>query len=216
MRRFVSTLLSPIGKKGLMALSGALLGIFLLVHLLGNATAFLGRQAFLAYAENLHSMGQAIILFESALLVLFATHIILAATLYIEDCAARPQRYAVYRRQTKGWGARTMPYTGLAILLFLIVHLANFHFSGKNIPIADLILETFHNIPLALFYILSVSALALHISHGFWSMFQSMGISHPRYDALIRTTAIGASILIGTVYIMIPAMTFLSRTFLLE
>ncbi|MCF6289695.1 MAG: succinate dehydrogenase cytochrome b subunit [Desulfobacterales bacterium] len=213
LRGIIST---PLGKKGLMALSGAGLGFFLLIHLLGNLTAFMGRQAFLSYAEHLHRLGPLIQLFEAMLVSLFAVHVILAALLYLENLRARPQRYAVYKRQAGHWGARTMPYTGLVILVFVLVHLANFHFTNGEVEIADLVRSTLHQPGYGLFYILSMAALGLHLSHGFWSMFQSLGLSHPKYEPLVRNGALAISLLIGAVFILIPTLAMLSQRFLLE
>ncbi len=213
MRGIIST---PVGKKGVMALTGAGLGFFLLIHLLGNLTAFTGRQTFLAYAEHLHSLGPLIPLFEAILFLLFAMHLTLAILLYLENLRARPRRYLVYRRRASSWGARSMPYTGAVILVFVLVHLANFHFTNQEVNIADLVRSTLQRPGYGLFYILCLAALGLHLSHGFWSMFQSLGLSHPRYEPLLRNGALAISLLIGALFILIPALAMLWQGFLLE
>ena len=207
---------TPLGKKGFMALTGACLGLFLLVHMLGNLSAFMGRRAFLSYAEHLHSLGPLIPLFETVLLLLFTVHVTLAGLLYLENLRARPQRYAVYKREAGHWGARTMPYTGCVILVFVLVHLGNFHFTSAEVKIADLVRTTLHRPGYGLFYILSMAALGLHLSHGFWSMFQSLGLSHPKYEPLVRNGALAISLLIGALFILIPTLAMLSQRFLLE
>jgi len=215
-RWLAATLFSSVGKKGLMALSGAGLGFFLLSHLLGNAMIFAGRRAYLDYAALLRHLGPLLTILEAGLLLTFLVHISLAVSLYIEDCRARPQRYVAYQRTAGHWGARTMPYTGLLLLLFLGVHLAHFHFSNSEAPIADQVRSVLQQPAAAAFYILTAAALALHVSHGFWSMFQSLGLNRPLYEPLVKTGALAASLATGAVFILIPLLALLSAGFLLE
>jgi len=207
---------SSVGKKSIMAASGLLLSFFIVTHLLGNSVSFLGREAFNNYAERLHSLGVLIYLFEIGLLTLFLIHIITGIILYWENLQARPSRYAVNSIEGgRSPGSRTMPYTGVIILVFIIVHLMNFHFTDKSVPIADLVRELLSRPGLAFFYIFSLVALALHLSHGFWSLFQSIGFNHEKYNQLLLKGALVFSILVGTVFILIPLLTLVSRSFLL-
>ena len=207
---------SSVGKKSIMAASGLLLTIFILTHLLGNSVSFLGREAFNSYAERLHSLGVLIYIFELGLLTLFLIHILTGVILYFENLGARPSRYFVDTSEGgRSLGSRTMPYTGVIILVFIIVHLMNFHFTDKSVPIADLVRELLSRPGLAFFYIFSLVALALHLSHGFWSLFQSIGFNHEKYNQLLLKGALVFSILVGTVFILIPVLTLVSRSFLL-
>jgi succinate dehydrogenase / fumarate reductase cytochrome b subunit len=207
---------SSIGKKSIMAASGLLLSLFLLTHLLGNSFSFLGREAFNAYAEKLHSMGDFIYVFETGLLTLFLIHIITGIILYLENLGARPSRYAVNTSEGgRTWGSRTMPYTGIIILVFIVVHLLNFHFTDKSVPVADLVRRLLSRPGLGLFYIFALLAVALHLSHGVWSLFQSVGINHDKYNRLLLRGALAFSILVGTVFILIPVLALVSRSFLL-
>lgn len=207
---------SSVGKKSIMAASGLLLSLFLLTHMLGNSVSFLGRNAFNTYAERLHSLGVLVYIFEIGLLTLFLIHIITGIILYLENLQARPSRYSVNTSEGgRSWGSRTMPYTGVIILVFIIVHLMNFHFTDKSVPVADLVRELLSSPSLAFFYIFSLVALALHLSHGFWSLFQSIGFNHEKYNPLLMKGALVFSILMGTVFILIPVLTLVSRSFLL-
>jgi len=212
----VSLYRSSVGKKGIMAASGLLLSLFILIHLLGNSISFAGREAFNSYAEKLHSMGGFIYLFELGLLALFLTHIITGIILYIENLQARPSRYSVNSSEGgRSLGSRTMPYTGAIILFFIIVHLINFHFTDKSMLVADLVRELLSKPGLAFFYIISFIALALHLSHGAWSLFQSIGFNHEKYNQILMKGALAFSILVGTVFILIPVLALISRSFLL-
>jgi len=207
---------SSVGKKSIMAASGLLLSFFLLTHMLGNSVSFLGRDAFNTYAERLHSLGVLVYIFEIGLLTLFLIHIITGIILYLENLQARPSRYSVNTSEGgRSWGSRTMPYTGAIILVFIIVHLMNFHFTDKSLPVADLVRKLLSSPSLAFFYIFSLVALALHLSHGFWSLFQSIGFNHEKYNPLLLKGALVFSILMGAVFILIPVLTLVSRSFLL-
>ena len=207
---------SSIGKKSIMAASGLLLTLFIVTHLLGNSVSFLGREAFNFYAERLHSLGVLIYFFELGLLILFLIHILTGVILYFENLGARPSRYSVDTSEGgRSWGSRTMPYTGLIILVFIIVHLMNFHFTDKSVLIADLVRELLSKPGLAFFYIFSLIALALHLSHGFWSLFQSIGFNHKKYNQLLLKGALVFSILVGIIFTLIPVLTLVSRSFLL-
>jgi succinate dehydrogenase / fumarate reductase cytochrome b subunit len=207
---------SSVGKKSIMAASGLLLTLFICTHLLGNSISFLGREAFNSYAERLHSLGVLIYFFELGLLTLFLIHILTGVILYFENLGARPSRYSVDTSEGgRSWGSRTMPYTGAIILVFIIVHLMNFHFTDKSVLIADLVRELLSRPGLAFFYIFSLVALALHLSHGFWSLFQSIGFNHEKYNQLLLKGALAFSILVGIVFTLIPVLALVSRSFLL-
>ena len=207
---------SSVGKKSIMAASGLLLTLFIITHLLGNSISFLGREAFNSYAERLHSLGVLIYFFELGLLTLFLIHILTGVILYFENLGARPSRYSVDTSEGgRSWGSRTMPYTGVIILVFIIVHLMNFHFTDKSVLIADLVRELLSSPGLAFFYIFSLVALALHLSHGFWSLFQSIGFNHEKYNQLLLKGALAFSILVGIVFTLIPVLALVSRSFLL-
>ncbi len=187
---FIETCTSSVGKKYIMALTGLLLGSFLLIHAAGNSSIFWGRAAFISYAAHLHSLGILVNIFEIGLLAVFLLHVATGTLLFLENRRARPSRYEIVRSAGgRTWGSRTMPYTGLVILAFLLLHLANFHFTDHDLPIADIVTPVLANPLYTLLYGIGMAALALHTSHGFWSLFQSLGISHPRYDRAIRVLA---------------------------
>lgn len=211
-----ATISSSIGKKSLMAVSGFLLGVFVLVHMLGNATALAGRATFLSYAEQLHAFGGLLLFFELALLAIFLCHLITALLLWRANCAARPVAYAVSRGAGgRTIASRTMLYSGLVILLFLGYHLAQFSFGGGDEVVADLVRDTLGRPLNAAFYLIALLALALHLSHGFWSLWQSLGVEHPKYTPGLRRGAVAAAILIGFIYSLLPLFALLSPRFLL-
>jgi succinate dehydrogenase / fumarate reductase cytochrome b subunit len=207
---------SSVGKKSFMAASGLLLSLFLLTHLIGNSISFWGREAYNSYAEKLHSLGVMVYLFEIGLLALFLIHIITGILLFLENLGARPSRYAVNASAGgRSWGSRTMPYTGVIILIFIIVHLLNFHFTDKSVPVSDLVRNLLSRPGLGIFYIIALLAVALHLSHGTWSLFQSFGFNHEKYNQLLLKGGLIFSIVVGIVFIFIPVLALVSRSFLL-
>jgi succinate dehydrogenase / fumarate reductase cytochrome b subunit len=212
---FVQTLTSSLGKKYIMALTGSLLGGFLLVHAAGNASIFWGRDAFISYAEHLHALGFLLEAAEIVLSVLFLAHVITGVLLFFSNYRARDSRYAVSGNGGgRTWGSKTMPYTGLIILCFLGIHLWNFHFDDTGRTIADIVAEVLNRPFYTVIYSIGLLALALHISHGFWSMFQSVGINHPRYDFFIRCSAWIFCTLIAGVFLLIVFLLLVNSTLL--
>ena len=215
MNWLITTFKSSIGKKAAMALTGSILGLFVLVHLVGNITSYWGREVFVQYAEHLHSFEVLLLVFEIILVTVFLLHVLFALSLYIENLQSRPQNYVVNKSSGgQTWGSRTMPYTGMLVLIFLIIHLIHFQATKEQSPSADIIRNTLSQTGYAAFYIVSVLALALHVSHGFWSMFQSLGWDHSKYTPTIKAGAFLLSILIGTLFSSIPLLTLFYPEFL--
>jgi succinate dehydrogenase / fumarate reductase, cytochrome b subunit len=210
------TFSSSIGKKMLMAASGSFLGFFILVHLLGNSTSLFGRATFIAYAGHLHSLGFLIPIFEILLLTVFGTHVFLAVLLFFENRKARPDQYAIVTsRGGKTIASQTMLYSGIIILIFIGVHLKNFHFVSHEQSIADIVRNTLNKPVFTVFYIVGVLALGLHISHGFWSLFQSLGIEHPKYTRTLDKKAAKVGLTIGLLFALIPLLALFLPGFLL-
>lgn len=183
---FVRLVTSSIGKKLIMSTSGLLLLLFLCSHAAGNATIFMSSKVFQSYADELHSHPLIVLVFSLAILVIFLAHILVGLYLFYQNRAVSNSRYAVSTRVVKNsFASETMPYTGLFILLFVVVHIFGFTFSPKSILISVTVKNLLSNFFYALFYILAFIALAIHLSHGFWSMMQTFGVNHPRYNELI-------------------------------
>ena len=197
---------SSVGKKLMMALTGLCFIGFLTGHLIGNLTLYGGRDAFNAYAEHLHALGPVITLVEWGLLTLAAIHVFTGMLLFLKNLKARPVRYAV----NKNGGGRTissalMPYTGFAILLFLIYHLLQFHFVDKTFTtIYDIVSLAFANVLNISFYIIAMVVVALHIRHGFWSLFQTLGANHPKYMPMVMGGSLVCSLIFGIGFGFLP------------
>ncbi len=139
----------------------------------------------------------------------FLIHILTGISLFLENRKATggSNRYTV-RKSAGGqtWGSRTMPWTGATILAFLILHLLNVRFVDHSVSVADTVVTVLGNPFLSFLYFLGVAALTLHISHGFWSLFQSFGINHPQYNGLIRWGGYLLTALISCIFLGVVAL----------
>jgi succinate dehydrogenase / fumarate reductase cytochrome b subunit len=202
----VDTLGTSVGKKLMMAVTGLCFIGFITSHLVGNMTIYGGFNSFNNYAEKLHSLGSLISLAEWILLALALVHVTTGVFLFFQNIAARPDRYEKNKRAGgRTISSSTMPYTGLIILIFVVFHLIDFHFVDKtNITIFEIVLNTFQNPVYALGYIMAMVVLAVHIRHGFWSAFQTLGANHPKYMPLVMGASILFSIIVGIGFGFIP------------
>ena len=201
-------LASSIGRKVVMAVTGAILFAFVVAHLIGNLQVFLGAEAFNRYAVFLREflaltgLGVARI----GLLVAAVLHVWSATSLTLESRRARPEGYREQKWKESTYASRTMRWSGVILLLFVIYHLLHFT-TGTVHPrfiegdVYFNFIEGFRSVPVSLFYIFAMLALGLHLQHGLWSMFQTLGVSHPRSMRIVRVGAwiFAALIVIGNI-----------------
>ena len=206
MNWFVDTLGRSIGKKLMMAATGLCFIGFLVVHLAGNLSVYISGEAFNAYAEHLHALGPLLTVAEFGLLALACIHVATGLVLFYQNFTARPQRYVVDRRAGgRTIGSATMPYTGIFILAFVIFHLMNFSFVDKTgTTIFQIVSSAFQHPAYVLFYTVAMVVVALHVSHGLWSAFQTLGANHPKYMPLIMTASIALAVIIGVGFGFLP------------
>ncbi len=202
---FVSFIKTSIGKKLVMATSGFLLLSFLAIHAFGNAAIYMGSKYFQIYADTLHGFPVLVLIFGLGLLGIFVAHIGVGLLLFFEK-RKTSSRYNVQSRVVENtFASRTMPYTGALIFLFLIIHVFGFGIAKpEDVKISLLVQDYLSGFFYSLFYILSFIALAIHLNHGFWSMLQTFGINHPRYNTLISALTIAVPALFLVIFGGIP------------
>jgi len=203
---FTQTLASSIGKKWLMAITGLGFCLFLVGHLAGNLSIYGGRDAFNAYAEHLHTLEPLIKVMEAGLILFAALHIVSGLVLFVQNYSARPVRYHVNKSGGgRTIGSRTMPYTGVLILVFVVLHLMKFTFVDKTgTTIYDIVSATFQSPLYVVWYVAMMVVAAVHVSHGLWSAFQTLGANHPKYTPFIQKFGIGFSVVIGIGFGSLP------------
>jgi succinate dehydrogenase / fumarate reductase cytochrome b subunit len=211
MHWITGTLGSSIGKKLMMAITGFSFCGFLTAHLAGNLTIYGGQAAFNSYAAHLHALGPLITVAELGLLTFGLVHVITGLTLFLGNLKARPVRYAVNKSAGgRTLGSATMPYTGVLLLVFVVLHLMNFHFVDKtDTTIFNIVSSAFANPVYVAIYILAMIVAAIHVSHGFWSAFQTVGANHPKTMPLIRTISIAFAVIVGVGFGFLPIYIFL-------
>lgn len=207
---------SSVGRKSLMAVSGLALTGFLLGHLAGNLLVFAGPEAINSYAKGLLDLGALLWVIRSGLLIIFVLHIYFGITLTIENKRARPIAYSCEKTIQASLASRSMHITGLVILFYLIFHLAHFTIgvvdpsvydrydaSGRH-DVYNMIIYGFQNPIFSVSYILAMMAMALHLSHGLPSLFQSMGLSSDRFTTAFKKTGIAVAIFLFIGFTSIP------------
>lgn len=200
------TVWSSIGKKAVMAVTGLCFCIFLVGHLMGNLTIYAGKDAFNTYAERLHALGPFLTLIELGLLIFAIIHITTGLTLFYQNWRARPTRYSVTKRGGgRTLGSATMPYTGILLLAFVIMHLINFSFVDKGeTTIAQIVSQQFENPLYVMIYMAAMIVAAFHVRHGFWSAFQTLGANHPKYMPALMVLSIVFGIVVGIGFGLLP------------
>ena len=204
---------STIGRKVVMALTGVVLFGFVVGHMAGNLQMFLpnGPEAMHEYALLLRSLlhGTGLWIARAVLLASVLLHIWSAWTLTRDSRAARPVKYRQWEPRRSTLYSRTMRWTGVLILLYVIYHLLHMTFGTVHPDFVEL--QPYHNLvtgfqrPVAAWgYVAAMILLGFHLEHGIWSMLRTLGVSHPRYVAMTKALAIGFAIIIVLGYISIP------------
>lgn len=216
---FTRALSSTIGRKVIMSLTGLFLITFLIVHVSGNMLLFKndGGEAFNLYAEFMTTSPLvrllSIILYSGLIL-----HIVYSIILTSINRSARPVGYKLaHPNQNSTWRSRNMGLLGTIIFVFLVIHLRTFwyemHFG--DVPVENyggvevknlyaVVVEAFSQWWYVLFYLLALVGLAYHLAHGFWSAFQTLGMSHKKYTPFIKSLGLWFSILISVLFAAMP------------
>ncbi|HEX4788269.1 MAG TPA: succinate dehydrogenase cytochrome b subunit [Actinospica sp.] len=208
---------STIGKKAVMAATGLIMVLFLLVHMLGNLKIFFGPHDFDGYAGWLRTIGEPVLhgawflwIQRVVLFVALVLHVTCAVQLSRRDLAARPTRYAHGRRAQATFATRTMRWGGAIIALFLVWHILDLT-AGVTNPDFDKG-SPYHNVVadfqvwwINLVYFAGVLAIGLHINHGFWSATRTLGLGRrPGRDATVRAVGSTLAVVITLGFLSVP------------
>jgi len=216
MSRLANLYRTSVGKKIVMAVTGIVLLFFVIGHMLGNLKIYFGQKDYDHYAAFLREVGfplfpRTALLWVARLGLLTAVvlHITAAIQLSAQSFAARPIRYRMRQRLAFSYASYTMRWGGVVILLFVIYHLLHLTFGAVHSSFEEG--KVFHNVVtgfqvpiVSIAYIAAMIVLGLHIYHGLWSSFQTLGINNPKYNAWRRPTALAVSLIIVLGNISIP------------
>jgi succinate dehydrogenase / fumarate reductase, cytochrome b subunit len=200
---------SLVGKKVVMAVTGVILLLYIIGHLLGNLQIFEGPERLNAYAAFLKSTGELLWAVRIVLLVSLVLHVIASVQVSLASKRSRPAGYAEKKSIETSYAARTMIWSGPLIFLYVVYHLAMFTFlvTGPGYSPTDVYrneVQAFQVPAISAFYVVAIVFLGMHLYHGAWSMLHTLGASNPRYRVLRRTIAPVVAIAITVGYIAIP------------
>lgn len=217
MPSFKKALESQVGRKILTGVTGVGLILFIIGHLLGNLTIFGGAQLFNEYTLKLESLGWILYVLEAIIAVGFLLHAWLGISIWLKRRKARPDGYKSY--QSKGgpshvsWASKSMIFTGIILLIFLVLHINTFKFGATDTimidghqarDLKDLVLQKFQNPLYAFGYTFVMILLGFHLKHGFWSAFTSLTMKHNKFSGFIYTVGFVFAILMAVGFIFIP------------
>ena len=196
-------------KKQIVAVTGIVWIVYLLLHLYGNFYIFGGPDALNGWADFLRMMPVILWAVRIGLLVSFLIHMIFTALIVVENRKARGTRYAkrVNHREKSSFAVRTMPFTGPIILIYVIFHLLDFTFAdhaGHADGLYGVVVEAFHNPIHSGLYILAMIAIGIHLSHAIQSVFQTFGLCDDDRLPILGKLSILLAIVITLAYISIP------------
>jgi succinate dehydrogenase / fumarate reductase cytochrome b subunit len=218
-RGFVSEFChSSVGRKMIVAVTGVILIVFVIGHLLGNLQIFLGPEWINAYSQHLRDLGPILWMIRAFLLASVILHIYFTILLAIENRRARPEAYRDRNYVKASWASRHMVVSGLVVLSFIIFHLL--HFTARRFnpqfpllkldplnryDVYSMMVYGFQNVYVSAFYIVGLFLLTLHLTHGSSSFFQSLGLNNER---LTPKLAIGGRIFAWLLFVGYASIPF--------
>ena len=209
---------STIGKKIIMAITG-LIGIgFVIMHMAGNLQVFLGAEKINAYGALLHGpLAEGTWLLRSILIVAVVLHVTMAVQLTRRAATARPIAYRRRETQVATLASRTMRWGGVLLLVFIVFHLLHFTtqlidpagWAGKtdgagHRDVYGNVVASFHIWWVTLFYLVAMVALGLHLYHGAWSSFRTLGQAVPSEHPLKRRIAVAVAMIVWMGFTLVP------------
>ena len=209
MSRLLGLYESTLGKKLVMAVTGIVLFLFVTGHMLGNLQIYIGAERLNHYAELLQSNRAFLWAVRSVLLLCVGVHILAAVQLWWRNWTSRPVRYRVFRPPSVDYAARTMVWSGPIIAAFVVYHLLHLTVgSARGAFVSGVV---YHNVvsafqvpPVAIVYMLANFLLGVHLYHGLWSLFQTLGLDQPLIAGLRRPAAVVLAAVIALGNISIP------------
>lgn len=202
---------TSIGKKFIVAVTGIVLMLFVIGHLLGNLQIFLGPDWVNGYAQHLRDLGPLLWVVRGVLIVTVLLHIYFTILLAIENRRARPKAYARQEHVKASFASRHMVVSGLVVLAFIIFHLLHFtvrtidprfpllkHDPLNHYDVYSMMVYGFQNVYVSAFYVVGLFLLTLHLTHGSSSFFQSLGLNNQK---LTPRLALGGRILAWAIFL---------------
>ena len=209
---------SSVGRKVLLSITGLMMILFVVLHLIGNSTIYF--HLLNAYSEHLHALPALIWAYRVFMLTVLSAHIFFSIQLTLENSEAKPLAYVCKRNLSATFASRNMIWTGTIIGIYLVYHLLNFtvqvinpefaarqHADALGRPdVYEMVVRNFQNFFISVSYIFAMTALALHLAHGIQSLFQTLGLNSEKTVPLIIKAGAITAIILSLGYISIPVL----------
>jgi succinate dehydrogenase / fumarate reductase, cytochrome b subunit len=207
---------SSVFKKAVMAVSGIILVLYLIAHMIGNLKAFTGRESFNHYSEWIRTIGEPAVpaqttlwIIRVVLLAAVVAHIWAAVTLWRQAKRARPQGYVTKKAVAQSYASRTMRWGGVIIFFFVIYHILDLttgtvNPDGGDTTPYDRLVAGFSNPFVTAFYVIALLLLGMHLRHGIWSATQTLGQSNRRRERTVNAFAIVFASLLTLGFLLVP------------
>lgn len=207
---------SSVGKKILMAVTGQMMLLFVIIHVIGNSTVYFG--GLNAYAEQLHAMPLLVWISRSVMLTMFVFHFFFGIQLTLENHAAKPETYALKKNLRTTFAGKSMIWTGLLIGAFLVYHLLHFTFqvtdpetssrlmndAAGRPDVSKMVILGFQSFFIVSIYIFALISMLLHLIHGIGSSFQTLGLNNDKTMPVTTKAGSIAAIVLFLGYVSIP------------
>jgi succinate dehydrogenase / fumarate reductase cytochrome b subunit len=211
---------STVGRKIVMAVTGMTMLVFVIAHLLGNASIFEGPEGINSYARRLHELVLLIWTYRPIMIIMVLLHVFFGIQLTFENYRAKPESYGVRKSLSATFAGKNMIWTGLILGVFIIYHLLQFTFQVTDPAISAymnldaagrpdvfrMVVLTFRRSVIAFVYIGAMIVLALHLLHGIQSFMQTLGLNNERTMPFFRVIGDLAALIISIGYISIPVV----------
>ena len=203
-------------KKAVMAVSGIVMLLYLVAHVVGNLKVFAGRESFNSYSEWIRTVGEPAVPHQTVLtivrivlLVAVIAHFWAAVSLWRQARRARPERYVTKKAVAQSYASRTMRWGGVIVLLFIIWHILDLTVGavnpdGTDSTPYDRLVASFSNPFITAFYVLALVLLGMHLRHGIWSATQTLGRSNKRRERTVNAFAIAFSTVLIAGFLIVP------------
>ena len=213
-----SYLKSSILSKMVMAVTGVMLVLYIVIHTVGNLLIYLGPDSINSYSQFLHSLGPLLWVVRAGLILAAVLHVWTSIALKLDNLDAKPDKYAVKRYVKAKLTSRTMLWTGIAIFLFVIYHVSHLTLGSthpehidteivnniERTKVYDMVILGFKSPFVSIGYIIAVVIVGFHLNHAIQSMFQTLGLNHPSYFPRIQKCSVSLSVLIVLCLVSIP------------
>jgi succinate dehydrogenase / fumarate reductase cytochrome b subunit len=203
-------------KKVVMAVSGIIMLLYLIAHVIGNLKVFAGRESFNSYSEWIRTVGEPAVPHQTVLtivrivlVVAVVAHFWAAVSLWRQAKRARPEAYVTKKSVAQSYASRTMRWGGVIVLLFIIYHILDLtdgavNPEGRDSTPYDRLVASFSNPFITAFYVLALILLGMHLRHGIWSATQTLGQSNRRRERTVNAFALVFSTALIAAFLLVP------------